>query len=609
MFLFVLLFVLTVVIYTMIKTRGICFFSPNINTDNEKMILAAHEIKFWAWPSKMHYIAYNRSQLREYWTIFLAVVSRLIIRDKSDWGNVVLALISHAVSTILLFWLASLYLTEMHAFLISMLYASLLWPYYISIYIGHILLSQAFFLGSLLCIANASGQYASLLLVFAGVLISISFFSSSASRKYPILFVLVAGFLFAKGIDYALPNGQMFLLLLSISVVVSVIATISLKKSMSAMLIRILNAKTDHQAAAFNVSKQILKIMPIFCGLLVYGYLYLPDVLLKISLLCVGAAAVILHVLLPFDVFIKNLKRYAIWLNVSNWASHFNAYPDPIKTFGHEIPANFKGGGWIWLHKLFMRMIPELYFLWLLASLLIAVGPMFSWIELNLTELEILSILAISIAPSVVHYATGGLRVGKALFSVVLPMLLPIAIALNASHYFELLILVFLIVQIIRTLYLLHTHIIPCRMAATVLRDKLQSLGVRKFYTYKTSYNNSFVEAMLYNFPGEFEVEYIKQISDIKSGYLVVPQTSAKSVSMETESEAIVNGDFVNDSELDQLIVSGPIEKIAVARIPTFGNSRYFAQESEVTSYLDLMLKRISKLDFYRGNAWIIEIK
>ena len=114
---------------------------------------------------------------------------------------------------------------------------------------------------------------------------------------------------------------------------------------------------------------------------------------------------------------------------------------------------------------------------------------------------------------------------------------------------------------------------------------------------------------MIYNFPGEFEVEYIKQMSQIKSGFLVVPQTSAKSVAMETQREAIVNGDFMKDMELDQLIVSGRIEEIAVARIPTLGNSKYFAQESEVTSYLDLMLKRISQLDFYRGNAWIVEIE
>lgn len=609
MFLFFLIFVVVVVIYSMIKTKKICFFSPKVTTDNEKMILAAHEINCWAWPSKMHDIGYNRSQLREYWTIFLFFVSRLIIRDKSDWGNVVLALIAHAISAILLFWLSSLYLREMHAFLISMLYASLLWPYYISIYTGHILLSQAFFLGSLLCIANASGQYANLLLLLAGLLITISFFSSSASRKYPILFVLVAGLSFAKEVDYILPNGQMLLLLFSISAAFSVIAVSTVKKPLTDILMQTLNIRADHHTVLLNLSKQIIVVIPIFCALLLYSYLYLPDLLSKLLLLFVGAAIVAAHILLPLKTFMKNLKRYGIWLNVSNWASHFASYPEPLKTFGREIPADFKGGGWSWLHKLLIRMSPELYSLWLVACLLITTGPMFSFIELKLQLFEILAILAISVTPAIVHYATGGLRVGKALFAVVLPMLLPIAIVLDSNPYLEPLVLVFVITQIIRTFYLLHTHIIPCRMAATILREELNRLSARKFYTYKTSFNDSFVETMLYSFPDEFEVEYVKRISDIKRGYLVVPQTSAKSVSMETQKEAIECGDFLKDPELDQLIVSGQIEEIAVARIPTLGNSKYFAQESEVTSYLDLMLKRISKLDFYRGNAWIVEIK
>ena len=40
MFLFSVLY-LIVVVYSMMKTRQICFFSPKVTTDNEKMILAA----------------------------------------------------------------------------------------------------------------------------------------------------------------------------------------------------------------------------------------------------------------------------------------------------------------------------------------------------------------------------------------------------------------------------------------------------------------------------------------------------------------------------------------------------------------------------------------
>ena len=114
---------------------------------------------------------------------------------------------------------------------------------------------------------------------------------------------------------------------------------------------------------------------------------------------------------------------------------------------------------------------------------------------------------------------------------------------------------------------------------------------------------------MLYTFANEFEVEHVRKMADIESGYLIVPPTSSKSVSMETQEEAIIGGDFTKDPDLDLLIVSGKIQEMAIACIPTMGSSKYFVQESEVTSYLDLMLRRVSGLDFFRGHAWIIEIR
>lgn len=609
MFFFLVIFIFSAVGYCLVRTRDICFFAPDIKTDNEKMIMAAHEVNLCAWPSKMHDIHYNRSQLREYWTLLLAIVSKYIIRDKSDWGNVTLALIAHLLSTFLLYALGSMYLGEKHAVLLSLLYASLMWPYYISIYTGHILLSQAFFLASLFCAAHASQYNQDYLLILAGGLIAISFFSSSASRKYPVLFLLLVGLIFAKDFDYLMQNTELFFLIISVSLVISVFFAIVAKSFLTRMLMQRLNIGGDHESLVSKLSGRILILTPMLFGLSIYAFLSMPEILFRVLLLCFGATIVMMHILLPAKTFFKNIKRYGIWLNVSNWASHFQSYPDPLKTFGHSIKPDFKGGGWIWLHKLLMRMIPELYVLWCIACLLMMLGPALDILELELNGFEIIAVLMISIVPAIVHYTTGGLRVGKAMFSVVLPMLLPISIIIDASQYFELLVLIFVIIQSVRTICLLHFHIIPCRLSATILREQLQTLNIKKFYSFDTMFNESFLKTMLYSFPDTFEVEYIKRISQIESGYLVVPPTSAKSVSMETQKEAIIYGDFAKDPELDRLISSTKIENIAVARIPTIGASKYFAQESEVTSYLDLMLKRISKVDYYRGNAWIVEIK
>ena len=77
---------------------------------------------------------------------------------------------------------------------------------------------------------------------------------------------------------------------------------------------------------------------------------------------------------------------------------------------------------------------------------------------------------------------------------------------------------------------------------------------------------------------------------------------------METQQEAIIGGDFRSDRQLDDMIESQTIEAVALEKISTLGTSRYFAQESEVTSYLDLMLGVITKQDYFRGNGWLVKI-
>ena len=72
--------------YCLLRTRNICYFAPNVTTDNEKMVVFAHEINIWGWPSN----ARNKLQQKptEVLDYFLALISRYVLRDKSDWGNV-----------------------------------------------------------------------------------------------------------------------------------------------------------------------------------------------------------------------------------------------------------------------------------------------------------------------------------------------------------------------------------------------------------------------------------------------------------------------------------------------------------------------------------------
>ena len=131
-------------------TEGVCYFGPELSTDNEKVVRASLGISALDWPSKMHSIEYNRSQLREYWTIFLHLLGKIKKDNLSDHMNITLALIANSVSSILIFFVFKILFGTEIGFIIFLLYLTSFWPYYVAVYMGHAHLAQMFFLVSFL---------------------------------------------------------------------------------------------------------------------------------------------------------------------------------------------------------------------------------------------------------------------------------------------------------------------------------------------------------------------------------------------------------------------------------------------------------------------------
>jgi hypothetical protein len=144
-------------------------------------------------------------------------------------------------------------------------------------------------------------------------------------------------------------------------------------------------------------------------------------------------------------------------------------------------------------------------------------------------------------------------------------------------------------------------------MAAARLGETLRGLGIKEFYTYKTPYNEAFVDALPSSVRREYEIHFINTLKEVKEGYVVVPGTSSKALNMESARWAIEHGDYDLDPELNRLIESKEIEKYAVASFKTFGTSRIWPQEAEATTYRDLMLREIGDKDRWRGRAWILD--
>jgi len=145
----------------------------------------------------------------------------------------------------------------------------------------------------------------------------------------------------------------------------------------------------------------------------------------------------------------------------------------------------------------------------------------------------------------------------------------------------------------------------PSRMAVPNLIDVLDKYNIREFYTYETRYNDALAGAINLEMPGKYKIHYIDSLSDVRKGWIVIPPTNSKSPSMECVPEAI-EGDFKRDPKLNELLTTRKIEKLAIAKFKTLSSSKIWAQEADVSTYVDLILKEIGGNERFRGYAWLI---
>jgi hypothetical protein len=614
-------------------TRGICFFSGHNQTDNEKMVRMAQEIRFWDWPSKMHSIPYGRGQLREYWVLGLNIISKMLKNKFSDHLNVILAISANLVSSILLYFIVGNYFSPGVGFMVALLYITCFWPYHVAIYIGHVHLAQMFFLFAVYCLqltGSAGYIYQFAFFFSAGILSAVSFASSSASRKY--LPLILAAFLYASR-DYlvipwhdisgffSLNNWGLFGVLTSV-VLISWLVISQNKKLVSALLKKMVRKDwTDEKGADFisrftaGIFKTLI-LLVIFCVFFVKNNVFYIYTALYGS----GVLLVIIHLLLPFLKLPENINRYRSFLNTSSWATHFNCYKDQVKTFGKKLPESFRGEGLPWIPRFFWRVMPVILILYVMSVLVMGGHQILEVLQENKLVMaavgDFIWLLGISLLPIIMVEATKGLQVGKSYLPSIMGFLFMIGVSLQISLIFAVLngllmvwwgtALAFVFLQFILSIYVFYGDVLPARMAPYRLRNILHMLKVKEFYTYDNPYNEPLVRTMLYTYPDEFKVHYIKSIADVKEGVIVVPGTSSKSVSMESTQYAIENGDFTGDRALNQLYADRKIEKLAMARIKTMGCSRIFVHESEVTSYRDLILKQIADHDRWLANAWVL---
>src|SRR3989344_1245137 len=337
-------------------------------------------------------------------------------------------------------------------------------------------------------------------------------------------------------------------------------------------------------------------------------------------MICIITGFSIVFIVLTLPNIKESFGYYFVYFKDTQLLSkhHFKMYIDYFSKKGITVSRETRGKGLEWVPKIFFRMAP-VHTIVFIACLIFYI---FTAVILKNTNMAIngAAILLLSLSPILWAELTGAPQVGRTYSPGLVGILLFIGYGsyLFYGMYVYGSITLFLILGITAIINgkTFFSDIYPARMAMTNLMRRIDSLKIKRLYTYKTSFNNCFVEGIPgifvsdymppKNIPAPFQITYIESIADVTDGWIVIPGTSSKSLIMESEKEAIINGDYTKDPVLNKLLETKDIEKIATVKFKTYGTSRIWTHESEVSSYRDLILHEITKKDLWRGYAWLL---
>lgn len=616
-------------------TRDITFFGAN--TDNALQARAAARLRLGDWPSSIHALTYSRAPMKVFFVLMLAPVQRLLRDRDGERPLVVLCILSNCLSAVLVFLVAQAYWGPRAAYLGALLFLLSLWPWQLALHGGPICLSLTCFLASVFLVQQAAEGGSSFLVWYAlaGLAASLTQFSSSSARKFLPLFA--AAFFWSQRGAFSLraPKAQWtepdvigLSILTGLAVLGLALVVVGWRRrgiveaacdGRGPRWLRGVVAVTGqvdldrHQRRAGElvwVAGKWWAIVTVY----VLGCLALsPEPTFYAAQAVVVAGFAVGGLWLTYPDVLKNLRLYFSFVNASKrQLTRFPVYRAFFERSGTPIPPEMRGAGLRWVVRYFRRIAPVESGLYVIAvSLLAAVTAIEGARPAEIARLA--GLVVLSVSPIAVAELTGAPQIGRTYFPGLVGLL--IAITAAASRLSERggdgVFLPVAIAVIGLTAgwngRVFLTDVWPARMAPAWLAWTLRERGITTFYTYDSPYNDALVGSLPRHVRERFHIRFITDLRDVREGYVVVPGTSAKAFNMESQQYAIEHGDFDEDGLLTELLRSRAIERYAVASFETFGTSRIWAQESEVTSYRDLILRDIGEEDRWRGRAWILD--
>ena len=170
--------------------------------------------------------------------------------------------------------------------------------------------------------------------------------------------------------------------------------------------------------------------------------------------------------------------------------------------------------------------------------------------------------------------------------------------------------MVLILVNFVHKIFFLVKDVIPTRLGPSNLAKFLIKNKIYKIGTYNNPYNDEIVGPINQKFPKKINFQFYNSIDECKDcDYFLIPQRSAKSVTMETQQFAIKNGDFKLDKKLNEIEKNSILQKITIKKFKMLGTSRFYVGESEISGFREFCLKDISKEDRQLGYALLLDLK
>jgi len=596
----------------------------SVNADDEYQIRAAAQSSKWRWPSDMHQSGTIKTNTKDGMILLLVLFQKLFRNNYSERPLMALYGFSVAISGLLIFFIGNNYWSPLVGFWLMMMYLLSIWPWQTALYGGHVGVATMAFLASALTIQqilpSAPGF---LVLMGAGALFCFMAFSSGSSIKYiPLVFTAL---FVSKFQPLIAEKGAMAAIVQRLSEI-NYHNDISLLIGLGLLFVFLKIAKKLIVNFLYNNRSSLIKRLNIIQGQMIFPreHYYrhadkkMPRYFKNLLIVYAGLSAIIHLIgwLYLFPFFLGFLLLFLIFTlpdiktNTKNYLRHilsptkktrFGKYVEYFAKRGMNVTNDFRAPLLQWLPRVSWRIAP-LQTLMLIGALLITSSN-------SVNFASNLLILLVSLLPVFWGELTGTTRSLRTYSPSLMGILIFLGYVSAHLAWPRLWTYLFIATGIIglQQIWVFFNDVFPARMAIPNLIATLDKYNIREFYTYETSYNDALVNAINLERPPDkkYKINFIENLGEVKNGWVVIPPTNSKSISMECAPEGMA-GNYTKDPRLNELLITKKIEQLATAKFKTFGSSKIWPQEADVATYMDLILKEIGDKERFRAYAWLI---